>query len=971
MTTVRVANIVTPVVVCPGLEVPLLIGADFLRCCVLDFPNRVATIGPCKFPMDLTQETYGGGSQVSAAKSLLPKASSQVIQKVLDEFTTVFSNKEPVKVAQSLPAAEINTTGPPIRQQCYRLPLAKRESVEKCVEEMLEDGVIRPSDSPWASPITLVPKKDGSTRFCVDYRRLNMVTRKDAHPLPHIQDIFDQLKGSTVFSTLDMKSGYWQVPMAESSIPKTAFTCHLGLFEFTRLPFGLTNAPAIFQRSMNKVLSGLIGRCCMVYIDDVVVFSKDLESHAEHLRLVLQRLKNAGLQLKLSKCEFEKPELELLGYVVSGAGIRAQPDKISAIANLAAPTNVKALRSFLGMAGYYRQCVKGFAALSAPLTDLTKAKTPFIWGDEQTAAFEALKHDLVSAPILVHPEPSKPYSLYTDASDGAIGAILVQKDEAGVEQVVSYLSNKLSGPQLRWPTIEKEAFGVVYALKKLHPYLWGSSFEIHTDHKPLKSLFSAEIHNTKLQRWAIQISEYGAPILYHQGKLNVRADMLSRIASVRPAEPVLQLSDPPAAWQADELDPKTLRGAQLLYFPDEILEASQDLDESPYFLKGGLLYSQAEPYKNAGRYPRLVLPQPFRQSVIDRCHKDVAHAALDKTLARVQETYVWPGMRKHIHDYLKRCVHCNTLTPTNPPCLRGEMPIPPRPWHTWGIDIVGRFPRDQRGKEYLLTCVDHLTGWAEAYPIRSKENKHVWEALSHELIPRYGLPTVLVSDNGGEFTATAFEKWLREVGIDHRVTSPYHPQSNGKCERFNGVIQKTLLKLSGGQPRHWTKYLPDALYAYRITKGPAGISPYLGVFGQHPRLPKAPPAPAVPGERLANLLAAVKIFQEYRQNSTEKYLKGQSPRAQALGPGALVSVRALNPRKGTPRWQPGYQIVSSRGPALVVRHLTTGEARRVNQSDVREIPEQLPYDEVDPLPPLPDKPRFLPPPNDVLPILPK
>ena len=498
---VKLASLPVQAIVTDGLPTDVLIGMDLLRFCLLDFSNRVVSIGTDKFTMDLSPERY----QFASAVSLVPKAPSTVVQVILDQYRSIFSNKETsVQVASSLPAAKIETTcDTPIRQQGYRIPLAKRVKVEECVGEMLKDGVIRPSDSPWASPITLVPKKDGSTRFCVDYRKLNSVTRRDAHPLPHIQDVFDSLKGAKVFSTLDLKTGYWQIPMSESAISKTAFTCHLGLFEFTRMPFGLTNAPAIFQRAMNKALTGLIGKCCMVYIDDIVVFSRNTQEHARHLQQVFERLKQAGLQLKPSKCHFEVPEIELLGFVVSTDGIRPQNAKVVAIADLAPPTDVKAVRSFLGMVGYYRQSVERFATLSLPLTDLTKSKQPFIWGEEQQQAFDALKQALITAPILAHPDTSKPYTLYTDASNKAIGAILVQKDNEGVERVIAYLSHKLSGAQLRWPTIEKEAFGVVYALKKFHPYLWGAIFEIHTDHKPLKSLFTAEIRNTKLQRWAI------------------------------------------------------------------------------------------------------------------------------------------------------------------------------------------------------------------------------------------------------------------------------------------------------------------------------------------------------------------------------------------------------------------------------------------------------------------------------------
>ena len=418
---------------------------------------------------------------------------------------------------------------PPIRQRPYRIPLSKRKAVEVEIEKMLSEGVIRPSKSSWASPITLVPKKDGSIRFCVDYRKVNAITRKDAHPLPHIQDIFDSLSGAKIFSTLDLKSGYWQIPMHPEAIEKTAFVCHRGLFEFTRMPFGLANAPAEFQRTMQTVLGKMLGRFAMVYLDDIVVYSKNEREHREHINLICDALEENGLKLKPSKCEFNKSSVELLGYIVSAEGITCNPQKTEVIAKLSQPQTVKDVRSFLGMAGYYRQCVPNFAKVAAPLVSLTRKHARFAWGREQQEAFDALKSLLVSSKVMAHPDTHKPYKLYTDACDYAVGAILVQVDDQGIERPIQYVSKQLSGAQLNWATIEKEAYAVVHALTKLRPYLYGSQFTIYTDHKPLKSLFLSEVKNTKIQRWSVLIAEYGAPIEYRKGAHNIRADMLSRI----------------------------------------------------------------------------------------------------------------------------------------------------------------------------------------------------------------------------------------------------------------------------------------------------------------------------------------------------------------------------------------------------------------------------------------------------------
>ena len=406
----------------------------------------------------------------------------------------------------------------------------------------------------------------------------------------------------------------------------------------------------------------------------------------------------------------------------------------------------------------------------------------------------------------------------------------------------------------------------------------------------------------------------------------------------------------PDVWEADDIKPGELAKLQREQFPDAYVEASQNTDETRYFVANGILYTFAEPYRHAGRYMRVLLPQQYREQVINRCHAEVAHAAAAKTLARVQECYVWPGMRKHVTEYIHACVHCNTLTPPNPSHPRGKIPTPPTPFHTWGIDRVGPFPKDRKGRQYLLTAVDHLTGWAEAIPIASKKAQTVQEAFMDNIVARYGIPTILISDRGGEFVNASFEKWLKDFGVEHHLTSPYHPQSNGMTERFNGVIQKLLLKLTGGNDRQWSKHLSEALYAYRITIGPAGLSPYQAVYGQKARLLKTSTSPREEGERLAAIRLAEKFLHEFRDQRRDAYKDAESGRAKRLPPGTYVSIRALNPKKGQCPWQPGYQVVTSHDGALRVLELSTGNIKRVNQRNVREIPQSKSYEEVDPLP---------------------
>ena len=362
--------------------------------------------------------------------------------------------------------------------------------------------------------------------------------------------------------------------------------------------------------------------------------------------------------------------------------------------------------------------------------------------------------------------------------------------------------------------------------------------------------------------------------------------MLSRVASIAQDEgrcacaaaqaPVLADSDPappnkekdyqmpelPGPWDVDGIDSDTLVTLQQQEFSTQCAEADADQDAASYIYLDQILHSISPPYQGAPPEPKVMLPAKFQHQVIERCHQELGHMGFYKTLQRVRESYVWPGMRQAIRSYVRDCEYCQTMTPASQDSVRGTTPTPPRPFHTWALDLVGPFEKSPKGNKYLLTCIDTLTGWAEAIPIPNKTNKCVWEAIQLHILARYGLPSVLLTDNGGEFTADAFRKWLAECGVKHKTTSPYHPRANGKCERFNGTLQKLLLKWSGGDPERWEDYLPDAIYSYRIAVNQDGMSPYQVAFGQRPRVPKGHVEPTPHGERFRKIKEGVKVIQE-------------------------------------------------------------------------------------------------------------
>ena len=371
------------------------------------------------------------------------------------------------------------------------------------------------------------------------------------------------------------------------------------------------------------------------------------------------------------------------------------------------------------------------------------------------------------------------------------------------------------------------------------------------------------------------------------------------------------------------------------------------MDDCPYEIIHGLLYSIVPPFTQAAIYPRLILPQQERAKIVDLCHQESGHSAFLKTMLRVQEAYVWPGMRKHIKEYVSKCTTCNALTPPHQSPIRGKLGTPPYPFHTWHVDLVGAFPRDRRGRQYLLTCVDSLTGYAQAVPISSKKNATIWHELA-SLFATHGIPHTVVSDNGGEFVQKEFEQWLKNQGIHHQLTSAYHPQANGKVERFNGTIQQILLKLTGGNPRKWTKYIPEALLAYNTNPTQANITPLQAVFGRRPRYPSMDTPDQ--GDRLEALHQAWRAFHHQQEMMKDKYANTQKASAQELQTGDFITVRVQQPKKGQPKWESGYQVLTNHQGGLRIERLSDGRILRLNQTDVRPLPPAKAYEEVDPLP---------------------
>ncbi len=531
--------------------------------------------------------------------------------------------------------------------------------------------------SPWASPVVLVPKRDGTTRFCIDYRRLNAQTKKDVYPIPRIDDILDTLGTAKYFSVLDLASGYWQVELDKEARQKSAFITHRGLFEFVRMPFGLCNAPATFQRLMQVVLSGLEWDSCFVYLDDILIASTTSEEHLRHLGEVFMRLRRAGLRLKPKKCHLLREELSYLGHVVSASGIKPDPAKVDKVRSYPTPTDATKVRQFLGLASYYRRFIPAFARIAHPLHALTKKDASFQWTSDCEASFNRLKDCLVTAPVLSYPQfgPGREFILETDASGVGLGAVLAQECDGQVHPV-AYASRTLDPHERNYGISELETLALVWAVRQFRPYILGHRTTVYTDHAACTSLLNSARPSGKLARWALAIQEMDLVIKHRSGRSNGNADALSRNPVVSTVSAVETLTLPldesisqPEAEQMQLIGAAQREDPELLVFfgyleqgalPSEETVARRTVLESEHYevIQGVLHF---EPVAFPGRLC-VVVPKCVRPKLLHEAHAScfAGHFSAKKVYEHLSRHYWWRGMRVDVHCFCRSCLVCAT-----------------------------------------------------------------------------------------------------------------------------------------------------------------------------------------------------------------------------------------------------------------------------------------------------------------------
>lgn len=800
-------------------------------------------------------------------------STKEKLRAMLMNHAHVFSDRPYGSVATGLMEHSIELTDPsvkPIKHYGYRVSPAVATELMKSVDEMHKLGVIEESQSPWASPVLLVPKKDGTQRFCTDFRRLNAVTKSDVFPLPRIDDIMDKLGSCQFFTSIDLKHAFWQIPMKLEDKEKTAFICGHKLWQYRQMAFGLKNSPATFQRCISKAIGE--NGFSLAYLDDIIIFSATVEDHLMHIESILKCLARHNLNAKINKCEFFKTSLTFLGHIVSRDGISVCPDKVAAVKKFPAPTNMKELRSFLGLANYYRRFIKDYSKITCVLTRLLQKNVEYKWTAECQSAFDELKDRLTQAPVLAFADYSLQFILTTDACESGIGGVLSQCFDT-VEKPVMFLSRTLNQHEKNYATTHKECLAIVWCIKQCEHYLMANKFIVRTDHNALKWLMNVKDHNGRLMRWALTLMEYDFEIQHVKGKTNFVADALSRA----PVNMVVTVNEEKKSGDAENsLTSETaeliaghkldvIRQMQLedeelipiiLYLTDGTLPEDGKHAESlvhktlnKYVLVDGVLYHLWQ-QSNALTHPRvemvqqLVIPKCLRKEILFACHEDLfsGHSGIKKTYERLRNRFYWDNMYKDAVEHVQSCLDCEMKkfpanTGTTVPVSLTHKSVP-EPCQDWCVDLCGPFPKSHKGNKYAVIFMDRFSRFPEAFGIPDKKAETVAKVLVEQIVCRYGCPRTLLSDRGGEFLSDLSQETYRLMNIQKLNTSGYRPQTNGMVEKFNHTLVQSISQYITSDQRDWDEFLPFACFQYRSSKNETtNETPYYLLFYREMKMP--------------------------------------------------------------------------------------------------------------------------------------
>ena len=788
---------------------------------------------------DLTEESYWEPMTAQEIKELAITPGAAITESQRKLFTNTINNLKPlfaVSVADLkscnigkhvIRTKDVN----PIYSPPYRKSQAERLILKQEVSEMLKHGIIEQSNSEWSSPCLLVPKKDGTKRFCVDYRKLNAVTNTEQWPIPRIQDILDRMGGSKLFTAWDLTSGYWQIEMDENSKNKTAFSTPDGHYQFRRMPFGLKNAPAEFSRIMHRILGNR--DYVEIYLDDITIHSKSFEEHIEHIKLVATELIRAGLKVKPSKCTWIVTQVTILGHVVSGGQVAMDPKKVEALKTRVAPKTVKQVQQFLGICNYYRKFVKGYAQIAAPIFNLLKSDVKFEWNPLHQKAFDDLINALTSYPVLRQPDFQKPFQVYTDASGFALGAVLSQRDDNNNEYACAFASRILKGAELHYGITEKECLAVVFAVKQFRIYLYGTQFQVITDHSALAWLMNINDPTGRLARWAIYLQAYEFEIVHRRGVIHSNADALSRpVLILTRAMKQIDQEDDITTKNLDPYDDETL--LYYLKFKKYMSGVSKKQKKRVEALSDYYSLDENEQlwYAKTSNDKQKKVPRPQdRIELATKAHL-LGHFQVESTLNRLKEEYHWKNMLRDVEKVVAQCEACrkeHRVVPMEHPAKALKVN---GIFDRIGMDLTFGLPTTQEGYNGLLVITEYLTKYPYAVPIKSKTAEEIAEKLL-VYISLFGPPKTILSDQGTEFNNAVVDRLIKATGVEKRITSAYHPRTNGLTERFNYTFVEALRKFTSEDNENWPKWVPFVLMAFRSrTHSTTGFTPFELMFGR-------------------------------------------------------------------------------------------------------------------------------------------
>lgn len=725
-------------------------------------------------------------------------------------------------------------TGDSVPIKCKHYPLSppRQAEVYRELDRLLKMGVIEESNSPWCSPIVNV-RKPGKIRLCLDSRKLNLLTKKDSYPLPHINGLLSRLSDTHFISGIDLKDAFFQIPLSESSREKTAFAVPgRPLYQFRVMPFGLCNGPQAMSRLMDKVIPSRLREHVFIYLDDLLVCSATLDEHLNILREVAQCLKNAGLTINVAKSKFCQSEIKYLGYRIGKGCLKVDPEKVSAIVDFPLPKSPRQIRRFIGMCNWYRSFVDNFADMAGPLTNcLKKNDGKFTLTPEAIESFEKLKTAMSTAPVLAQPDFSREFFIQCDASRVGVGGVLFQLDDENRERPIAFVSKKLNRSQRNYTVTELECLAAVVSVKRFRPYIEGLSFRIITDHSSLKWLMSLKDLNGRLARWSLELQGYEFKMEHRKGSLNVVPDALSRFdvdsLDIGSTLPEIDMNSPEFESQEYKKLIATVSDSEDL-LPD--LRLSDKLVYKRVKFRQGIDNEEESLW-------RLWLPLSLTKEVIQRAHDSCCHGGYFKTLSKVRQYYYWPAMAKDVKAYVSLCDDCKIMKSSNqvlrPPM--GEAFLTARPMQRLYCDFLGPYPCSKSKNSQLFIVLDHFTKFIFLKPLRAATSINVIDFFQNYIFNTFGVPQFIHSDNAKQFVSAEMQEFFSLFGITHIRTGLYSPQANAS-ERVNREIITKIRFYLRDEYHHlnWDTCIPRILSILRSDfHSSIQCSPYYALFGQN------------------------------------------------------------------------------------------------------------------------------------------